>query len=68
MAKTMHPTESNVEKLAFTAREVCQSISISSTTLWRLEKRNILKPLPGIGRHKLYNAAAVRRLAETGAA
>lgn len=55
-----------VEKLALTTADVCQALSISPTTLWRLQRRNVLKPLPGLGRHKLFSTAAVRRLAENG--
>lgn len=47
-------------KLAYTAAELCAALSISSVTLWRLEKRGLLKAVPGI-RHKLYSADSVRQ-------
>lgn len=50
-------------KLLMSAREVCATLSISNTTLWRLVQRGLLKPHPGF-RHKLYSVAAIRRFAE----
>lgn len=59
-------TDPQVPKLTYNAREVCSALGISITTLWRLEKRGFLAPLPGL-RHKLYPASAVRAFAEKGA-
>jgi predicted site-specific integrase-resolvase len=33
-----------VERLAFNAEETAQALDISLVTLWRLEKRGLLKP------------------------
>ena len=35
---------SNIERLAFNAEETAQTLGISLVTLWRLEKRKLLKP------------------------
>lgn len=66
MAHSQHSSEQQIEKLTYNAREACVALGISSTTLWRLERRGFLTPLPGL-RHKLYPTAAVRRFAEKGA-
>jgi len=34
----------NIERLAFNAEETAQTLGISLVTLWRLEKRGLLKP------------------------
>lgn len=52
-------------RLAYTKAQLLEVLPVSPTTLWRWEKRNILKPIPGI-RHKLYSVAAVRRIVEQG--
>ena len=52
------PASQAVEKMAFTGDEVASLTGLSKVTLWRLEKRNLLKPVPGI-RHKLYSRKAV---------
>jgi len=46
-------SSASLEKLAFTKKELCESLGLCPVTLWRLEKRGLLKPVPGI-RHKLY--------------
>ena len=56
-----------IERLTYTSKEVCQTLGISVATLWRMNARGFLKPLPGI-RHKLYSVAAIKRFAEKGAA
>jgi hypothetical protein len=67
MAIPMQPNQP-VEKLAYNKSEACAALGgISVTTLWRFEKRGLLKPIPGI-RHKLYPVAALRRFVEGGAA
>lgn len=53
---------SRVEMLAYTAEQVCAALQISKVTLWRLEKRGLLRPLPQL-RHKRYPAEAVKRFA-----
>lgn len=52
-------------RLAYTKAQLLDVLPVSSTTLWRWEKRGILMPIPGI-RHKLYSVAAVRRIVEQG--
>ena len=49
-----------IERLAFSSRELCQAIGVSDVTLWRLAKKGILKPIPGI-RHRIYSRTAVER-------
>lgn len=56
-----------IERLTYNAREACAALGVSPVTLWRLDKRDVLKPLPGL-RHRLYSVAALRRFAEKGAA
>ena len=49
-----------IEVLALNKRQVCAALGgISETTLWRLEKRGLLAPVPGV-RNKLYSVEAVR--------
>jgi hypothetical protein len=52
--KTLSP------KLAFTLKELCAELSISKVTVYRLEIRGLIKPVPGI-RHKLYSRVDVER-------
>ncbi len=54
-----HPT-TTVEKLAFNTAELCQAIGVSRVSLYRLEQRGLLHPVPGL-RHKLYPRAEVDR-------
>lgn len=53
-----------VDVLAYTADQVCAALQISKVTLWRLEKRGLLRPLPHF-RHKRYPLAAVKRFTGT---
>lgn len=57
--------QSSVQRLVYTAEEVCEALSISQTTLWRLGVRRLLVPVPNL-RHRLYSIRAVERFAETG--
>jgi len=54
-------------KLAYTANELCEELSISRDTLYKLEISGRLNAVPGI-RHKRYSRAAVDRLLEGGKA
>ena len=54
-----------IERLVFTADEVCAAIGICRVSLWRLGKRNLLRPIPHL-RHKLYSVAAVKRFVDSG--
>jgi hypothetical protein len=56
----------DVERLTYNRAEVEHALGISTTTVWRLEKLGVIQPLLGLGRHKLYSVAAIRRLAEKG--
>lgn len=47
-------------KLAFTLKELTAELSISKVTIYRLEIRGLIKPVPGI-RHKLYSRVEVER-------
>ena len=55
---SLSSSPTTLEKLAFTAAEVNQLLSISSVTRWRLEKRRLLLPVAGL-RTKLYSRRAV---------
>lgn len=57
------PAAGRLELLAYTADQVCAALQISKVTLWRLEKRGLLQPLPYL-RHKRYSVAAMRILTE----
>jgi len=60
---TTQPNDAKpVEKLAYTGDEVNEILGgISSVTRWRLEKKGLLKRVPGIGR-PLYSRKAVMAL------
>lgn len=52
-----------IERLAFTPDEIREVIpGLSDTTLWRLEKRGLIKRVPGI-RNRLYSVESVRAFA-----
>jgi hypothetical protein len=55
---TTSPASGNLERLAYTKAELCKLLHISTVTLWRLEKRGLLVPIPSI-RHKIYSKVAV---------
>jgi hypothetical protein len=48
------------QKLAYRKKELLAELSISSTTLWRLEVLGQLRAVPGL-RHKLYARVEVER-------
>ena len=55
-------TKPAVEKLAYTGPEVNEILGgISNVTRWRLEKKGLLKRVPGLGR-PLYSKRAVMAL------
>jgi len=56
-----------VEKLAFTGPEVNEIFNISNVTRWRLEKKGLLKRVPGIGK-PLYSRRTVMALINSEAA
>src|SRR5687768_5508767 len=47
-------------KLAYTKNELAEELSMSPTTIWRLEQRGLLKSVPGL-RTKLYSRKDVDR-------
>lgn len=47
-----------LEKMAYTGEEFCKLTGLSPLTRWRLEKRGLLKAVPGI-RNKLYSRKAI---------
>jgi transcriptional regulator with XRE-family HTH domain len=60
---TTTPTAPAAEKLAYSQAELCAALGLSKVTLWRLEKRNLLRPVPGI-RNKIYSRRAVEAFLE----
>ena len=54
---------SDVVRLTYTTREACIALGIGVTTLWRLEKRGLIRSVPGI-RHKLYPRANLIKFVE----
>ena len=57
----------NAEKLAYSGRELQVLLGCSHVTLWRLEKRGLLKPVAGI-RTKLYSRKSVENFLDGKAA
>lgn len=60
MIGTVAPTHSAPDLLVYTADQVCTVLQISKVTLWRLERRGLIRPLPQL-RHRRYAVEAVRR-------
>jgi DNA-binding XRE family transcriptional regulator len=54
-----------VERLTYNKREAAAALGVSMTSIWRLEKQGLLRPIPGL-RYKLFSVAAVRRFVESG--
>ena len=48
----------HTEKLAFTGKEMQTLLDCSHVTIWRLEKRGLLRPVAGLHK-KLYSRATV---------
>lgn len=51
-----------VERITYTGQEAAAALGVSGTTLWRWEKRGLIKPVPGI-RLKLFSVAELKRFA-----
>ena len=49
-----------IERLTYTKRELCAALRLSPVSIYRLEVRGLLRPIPGI-RHKLFSVAEVTR-------
>jgi hypothetical protein len=52
-----------VEPLVYTIDELAKVLKLSRVTLWRLERRGLLKSVPGV-RHKIYSRRAVEKFLE----
>jgi hypothetical protein len=52
-----------IERLAFNAKETAQTLGISLVTLWRLEKRRLLKPSRAL-RTPLWSRTEIERFLE----
>lgn len=63
MSALTEPQAASVERLAFTVKETCQTLGISRTALWRLEKRGLIKPSRAF-RTRLYPRAELLRFLE----
>lgn len=56
-----------VERLAFTSEEAAQALGISLVTLWRLERRKLLKPSRALRTPRWSRAEIERFLRDTAA-
>lgn len=62
--RTFTPAESSpIERLAYTADEAAKTLGISKVSLWRLEKRGLLKPSKAL-RTRLFSRAEIERFLE----
>jgi predicted site-specific integrase-resolvase len=61
--ETTDPRPAPVERLAYNARETAQALGISLVTLWRLEKRGLLKPSRAL-RIPLWSRTEIERFLE----
>lgn len=61
------PTTAPLEKLAYNADEACAALGIGRTSLWRLEKRGLIRAVPGL-RCKLFSVDSLKRFANGKAA
>lgn len=48
------------EKLAYSRKDLCEALGLSSATLWRLEALGRIRPVVGV-RHKIYSRKEVER-------
>jgi DNA-binding transcriptional MerR regulator len=55
---TTQAPQPEAKKLAYTIAELSSALGVSAHTLYRLEKRGLIKAIPGI-RHKIYPAASI---------
>jgi predicted site-specific integrase-resolvase len=53
---------SNLQRIAYSKKEACEVLGLSNVTLWRLEKKGLLKPIHGL-RHKIYSVEAIKKFA-----
>ena len=54
-------------RLSYTRKQLCEELSLSPDTLYKLENQGLLRPLPGI-RHKIYSRSEVERFLSSGKA
>ena len=57
------PAPAKIERLAFTSEEAAEALGISLVTLWRLEKRGLLKPSRAL-RTPRWSRAEIERFLE----
>ena len=50
----------SVPRLTYSTPQACAALGVSSVTLWRLEKRGLLRAVPGL-RHKLWPVRELER-------
>lgn len=65
MTATESPAPAKVERLAYTSEEAAEALGISLVTLWRLEKRKLLKPSRALRTPRWSRAEIERFLEET---
>jgi len=65
MQSDMPSAPAPIERLAFTSEEAAQALGISLVTLWRLEKRGLLKPSRALRTPRWSRAEIMRFLEET---
>ena len=59
------PPPAKVERLAFTSEEAAETLGISLVTLWRLEKRGLIKPSRALRTPRWARAEIERFLEQT---
>ena len=52
-----------IERLTYSTREACTALGVSPVTLWRLEKRGLLRPVAGL-RTKLWPITELKAFVE----
>jgi len=66
MMQTQTPAPAaQIEPLAYTSEEAAQALRISLVTLWRLEKRGLLKPSRALRTPRWSRSEIMRFLEET---
>jgi hypothetical protein len=66
-AQTAIASPPAASRLTYTVPQLCAALQVSKVTLWRLEQRRLLVPVPHL-RHKRYFAEAVQRFLNGAAA
>jgi len=60
-----HSQPTPPDRLAYNAAEAAAVLGISDTSLWRLEKRGLLKPVKHL-RHRIYARTEIERFLRGG--